>query len=54
MRHKDVVYVATADSVEIVKFLDFLRAITSTVAGVGQDIAVTRDLSRGGKVLITP
>jgi len=51
VRHKDVIYVATADSVEIVKFLDYLRAITSTVSGVGTDIAVTRDLSRGAKAL---
>lgn len=54
VRHKDVIYVATADSIEIVKFLDYLRAITSTVAGVGADIAVTRDLSRGAKALVVP
>jgi hypothetical protein len=54
LRHKDVIYVATADSVEIVKFLDYLRAITSTVSGVGQDIAITRELSRGAKVLSAP
>ena len=51
VRHKDIVYVATANSVEVVKFLDYLRAITSTVSGVGTDIAITRDLSRGAKVL---
>ena len=51
VRHKDIVYVATADSVEVVKFLDYLRAITSTVSGVGTDIAITRDLSRGAKAL---
>lgn len=54
VRHKDIIYVATADSVEVVKFLDYLRAITSTVAGVGTDVAITRDLSRGAKVLVQP
>jgi polysaccharide export outer membrane protein len=54
VRHKDVIYVATADSVEIVKVLDYLRAISSTVAGVGTDIGITRDLSRGAKVLGVP
>jgi polysaccharide export outer membrane protein len=54
VRHKDIIYVATADAVEVVKFLDYLRVITSTVAGVGTDIAVTRELSRGAKVLTPP
>ena len=34
MRHKDLIYVSNAESVEVVKFFDYLRAITSTVAGV--------------------
>ena len=38
MRHKDLIYVSNADSVEVVKFFDYLRAITSTVAGVRGDI----------------
>jgi polysaccharide export outer membrane protein len=40
MRHKDIVYVANADAVEVVKFLNFLRSITSTVAGVAEDAVV--------------
>ncbi len=46
MRHKDVIYVSNADSVEVVKFLDYLRTITSTVSGVAQDVLVTRDPAR--------
>ena len=38
MRHKDVIYVSNAELIEVVKFLDYLRAITSTVAGVRGDI----------------
>lgn len=47
MRHKDVIYVSNADSVEVVKFLDYLRAITSTVSGVSGDVVTTRDAVRG-------
>jgi polysaccharide export outer membrane protein len=43
MRHKDIVYVANADSVELTKFLTFLRSITSTVSGVAQDVVITKD-----------
>jgi polysaccharide export outer membrane protein len=43
MRHKDIVYVTNADSVEVVKFLDYIRAITSTVAGVSTDAVVIRN-----------
>ena len=32
MRHKDIIYAANADAVELAKFLDFLRSVTSTVA----------------------
>ena len=38
MRHKDVIYVSNAKWIEVVKFLDYLRAIASTVAGVRGDI----------------
>jgi polysaccharide export outer membrane protein len=48
MRHKDVIYVSNADSVEVVKFLDYLRAITSTVSGVAQDVVVIRNPARAG------
>jgi len=51
MRHKDLIYVANADSVEVVKFLDYLRAITSTVSGVAGDGALTRDVAIGRHVL---
>ena len=51
VRHKDIIYVANADSVEVVKFLAYLRAITSTVSGVATDGAVTRDVIRGAKIL---
>ena len=37
IRHKDIIYAANADAVELAKFLDFLRSITSTVAGVATD-----------------
>jgi polysaccharide export outer membrane protein len=46
MRHKDIIYVTNADSVEVTKFLFFLRAITSTTAGVASDAVVTRDAVR--------
>jgi polysaccharide export outer membrane protein len=46
MRHKDIIYVTNADSVEVTKFLFFLRAITSTTAGVAGDAVVTRDAVR--------
>ena len=46
MRHKDVIYVSDADSVEVVKFLVYLRQISSTVAGVSLDALVTRDTAR--------
>jgi polysaccharide export outer membrane protein len=43
MRHKDIIYVTNADAVEIAKFLNFLRSITSTVAGVAEDAVVIRN-----------
>lgn len=46
MRHKDIIYVSNADSVEVVKFLIYLRTITSTVSGVADDALVTRDSIR--------
>ncbi len=51
MRNKDVIYVSNADSVEVVKFLDYLRAITSTVSGVAGDAVLTKDAVRGRHVL---
>lgn len=51
MRNKDVIYVSNADSVEVVKFLDYLRAVTSTVSGVAGDAVLTKDALRGRHVL---
>ena len=47
MRHKDIIYVSNADSVEVIKFLVYLRSITSTVSGVAEDTLITRDAFRG-------
>jgi polysaccharide biosynthesis/export protein len=46
MRHKDVIYVATADSVELEKFLSHTRAITGTVASTPGDLASARESFR--------
>jgi polysaccharide export outer membrane protein len=53
MRHRDVIYVGNSDATEIVKFLVYVRAITSTVAGVTEDVIITRDAFQGGRVLTT-
>lgn len=42
LRMRDVLYVSNADSVEVVKFFNFVRSITSTVAGVAEDGAAAR------------
>ena len=46
MRNKDIIYVANADSIEVDKFLGYVRLITGTVAGVSLDALVTRDSIR--------
>ncbi len=46
MRHKDIIYAANADSVEIDKFLSFVSLITGTVSGVATDALITRDAVR--------
>ena len=51
MRHKDVIYASNADSVEVTKFLNFVRTITSTVAGVSGDAVLTGDAIKGRHVL---
>ena len=48
---KDVVYVANADSIEFVKFLNYVSAITSTVAGTAVDGATTVDVYSGRHIL---
>src|SRR5262245_61894571 len=42
MRHKDVIYASNAEVVEVVKFFDYVRAITSTVSGVKGDVVVVK------------
>lgn len=42
MRNKDILYVSNAESVEITKFLTFLRTVTSTAGGVAEDGAAAR------------
>jgi len=51
MRHKDIIYVSNADSVEVVKFLDYISAVTSTVSGVAGDAVLTKDAVAGRHVL---
>ncbi len=42
MQDKDVIYVSNSDSVEIIKFLNLLNSVTSTVSGVTGDAASTK------------
>jgi polysaccharide export outer membrane protein len=51
MRHKDIIYVANADSVEVVKFLDYVRAISSTASTVAGDSVLIKDAVNGRHVL---
>jgi polysaccharide export outer membrane protein len=53
MRNKDVIYAANSDATEVVKFLGYARAVTSTVSGVVTDVAVTRDVFDGRRILST-
>jgi polysaccharide export outer membrane protein len=46
MMDKDVLYISNSDSVELVKFLDVLNSVTSTVRGVSNDALDTRDAVR--------
>jgi polysaccharide export outer membrane protein len=46
MRNKDAIFVATADSVELEKFIAHSQAITSYVAGTATDVLLTRDAIR--------
>lgn len=46
MRNKDAIFVATADSVELEKFIAHSTAITSYVAGTSVDVLATRDAIR--------
>ncbi len=42
MRHKDAIYVANSDSVQLEKFLAHTQAISSTISGVAGDVVSTR------------
>ena len=42
MRNKDVLYAAKANSVEVVKFINYATAITSGASTVTADAAITR------------
>lgn len=46
LRNKDVVYVSNSDSVELIKFLTVLDAISGTIANVASDAVITRDSVR--------
>lgn len=46
MRHKDAIYVANADSIQLERFMAHSRSITSFVAGTAVDALVTRDSVR--------
>ncbi len=46
MHDKDVMYISNAKSVELVKFLDILNSVTSTVRGVSNDALDTREAVR--------
>ena len=46
MRHRDILYVANADSIEFEKFADFVLSVTGLAAGVTGDIVGTRDAIR--------
>jgi len=46
LRNKDVLYVSNSDSVELIKFLTVLDAVSGTVANVASDALVTRGAVR--------
>jgi polysaccharide export outer membrane protein len=46
MRHKDTLYAANADAIEVLKFTAYLNALTSTVSGVAGNLRGTRDSLR--------
>ncbi len=51
MRNEDLIYAANSDATEVVKFLGYLRSVTSTVAGVSGDVGLTRDIFIGRHLL---
>ncbi len=47
MRNKDILYVSNSDSVELLKFLTVIDAVSGTVGGVAVDAAAVKFLIRG-------
>jgi polysaccharide export outer membrane protein len=47
MRNKDILYVSNSDSVELIKFLTVIDAVSGTVGGVAVDAAAVKFLLRG-------
>jgi polysaccharide export outer membrane protein len=43
MEDKDIIYISNSDSVELVKFLDIVNSVSSTVSGVTDDANDTRN-----------
>jgi polysaccharide export outer membrane protein len=46
LRNKDILYVSNSDSVELIKFLTVLDAVSGTIANVATDVVTTRDAVR--------
>jgi polysaccharide export outer membrane protein len=46
MRHRDVIYVSNADSVEVMKFLDYLLRLTGVASGAADDYWLVRQSIR--------
>lgn len=46
LRDGDILYVSNADSIELGKFLDLIRAMSSSVSGVASDVIGTRNAVR--------
>lgn len=47
MRHKDIIYASNAASIELIKFLDLVRAVSGTAAGVATDVVILRNPAAG-------
>jgi polysaccharide export outer membrane protein len=43
MRHKDIIYIANAEAVEVEKFLVYVRLFTGTASAVSTDVLTTRN-----------
>ena len=46
MQDKDIIYVSNSDSVELLKFLNIVNSVSSTVSGASSDVVSTRDSVR--------